>query len=91
MRTFSSCILVAVLQASSAFAQSSSGTWSDLPDRFQIDTGYFRIDATTVLRLGGPGGSNEVDFEQDLGVPGEADTLLGGRHLAAWVGATSSS
>lgn len=52
-----------------------------LPDRFQIDTGYFRMDANTVLRFGGPqGGSGDVDFEEDLGQDPTVDTLwLDGR------------
>lgn len=60
-------LLAAGLLASPAMAQSSA---SDLPDRFQIDTGYFRIDADTVLRFNG----SEVDFERDLGVDAKADT-----------------
>ena len=35
-------------------AQTSPGTWNGLPDRFQIDTGYFRMSASTVLRYDGP-------------------------------------
>jgi hypothetical protein len=58
--------------ATSAFAQSASGTWNGLPDRFQIDAGYFRLDAETVLRFEG---SDEVDFERDLAVPEGADTF----------------
>jgi hypothetical protein len=72
--------LAASLLASPALAQ-SSGTWNDLPDRFQIDTGYFRMDANTVLRFSGPqGGGNEINFEDDLGIAREVDTF--------WVDAT---
>jgi hypothetical protein len=38
-------ILAAGLLASPAVAQSSSGGCNDVPDRFQIDGGYFRISA----------------------------------------------
>ncbi len=69
-------VLVAALSAPSAFAQSSPATWNGLPDRFQIDTGYFRLTASTVLRYGGPEGSGgEVNLEQDLGVNDRVDTF----------------
>ena len=74
-------VLVAVLSAPFAFAQSSTGTWNDLPDRFQIDTGYFRLTASTVLRYNSPEGTGgEVNLEQDLGVNDRVDTF--------WVDAT---
>ena len=65
-------VLAAGLLVSPAFAQSSPGTWNGLSDRFQIDTGYFRIDANTVLRYNG---DQDIDFEQDLGVDEQADTF----------------
>jgi hypothetical protein len=66
----------AVVLATPSFAQSTSGTWSDLPDRFQIDAGYFNLESDTVLRLEGvPGGSGEVDFERDLGIDQKVDTF----------------
>jgi hypothetical protein len=68
-------ILAAGLLVSPAFAQSSPGTWNGLPDRFQIDTGYFRISANTVLRYNGEQGSGDIDFEKDLGLDENADTL----------------
>ena len=69
-------VLAAFLLASPAFAQSSSSPWSDLPDRFQIDTGYFRLSANTVLRYNGPeGGSGQVDFEDDLGLDEQVNTF----------------
>ncbi len=68
-------VAVALL-AAPAFAQTSPGTWSGLPDRFQIDTGYFRMSASTVLRYDGPrGGSGEIDFEEDLGLDPTVDTF----------------
>ena len=67
--------LMAVLSAPLASAQ-SPGTWNGLPDRFQIDTGYFRLAAETVLRFDGPrGGSGEVNLEDDLGVNNRVDTF----------------
>ena len=67
-------LLAAVLFVSPAFGQTS--TWNGLPDRFQIDTGYFRLSANTVLRYNGPdGGSGEVDFERDLDLPEEVNTF----------------
>ncbi len=76
MRTIIGSLLAAGVLVSPAFAQSSTGTWNDLPDRFQVDTGYFRLSADTVLRYNGPqGGSGEVDFEQDLGLPEEVNTF----------------
>ena len=75
MRAVIGGILAAGLLVSPAFAQSSPGTWNGLSDRFQIDTGYFRISADTVLRYNGDQGSGDIDFEQDLGVGENVDTF----------------
>jgi hypothetical protein len=76
MRTIIGGVLAAALLGPSAFAQSSPGTWNGLPDRLQIDTGYFRLNANTLLRYNGPqGGSGEIDFEQDLGLPQTVNTF----------------
>ena len=56
MKTVPGGVLAACLLASPAFAQSSSGAWNGLSDRFQIDTGYFRLTADTVLRFNGAAG-----------------------------------
>ena len=57
-------------------AAQSAQSWNGLPDRFQIDTGYFRLTADTVLRYNGPqGGSGEVDLESDLGLPDKVNTF----------------
>ena len=80
MRAVIGGVLAAGLLVSPAFAQSSSGPWNGLSDRFQIDTGYFRITANTVLRYNGAQGSGDIDFEQDLGVDEKVDTF--------WVDAT---
>jgi hypothetical protein len=74
-------VVVAGLLASPAFAQTSPSTWNGLTDRFQIDTGYFRLSADTRLRYNGPsGGSGEVDLEQDTGLAEQVNTF--------WVDAT---
>lgn len=76
MRTVFVAVLAAGLVGGSTQAQSASGTWNDLPDRFQVDAGYFHVDANTVLRYDSPqGGVGEVDFEQDLGLAEKADTF----------------
>jgi hypothetical protein len=80
MRAVIGGILAAGLLASPALAQSSSGSWNGLSDRFQIDTGYFRITADTVLRYNGGRGSGDIDFEKDLGVNPNVNTF--------WVDAT---
>jgi hypothetical protein len=59
--------LAAGLLVPPAWAQSSS-TWNGLPDRFQIDAGYFNLKADTALVYNGPqGASGEISFEKDLG------------------------
>ncbi len=92
MRSVVGAILAAFL-SSPALAQ-SSGSWSDLPDRFQIDTGYFRLSADTQLRFNG---SSDISFEKDLGVDGDVNTFwldgtwrVGRRHQLK-LGFTSSS
>lgn len=77
MRTVFGILLAAGLLAvaAPAGAQSSSGNWNGLPDRFQIDTGYFRLDANTVLRFNGAQGSGDVDFEEDLGLDQNVNTF----------------
>jgi hypothetical protein len=75
MRAVIGGVLAAGLLVSPAFAQSSPGTWNGLSDRFQIDTGYFRINANTVLRYNGGEGSGDIDFEKDLGVDENVDTF----------------
>jgi hypothetical protein len=54
-----------LLLASAAFAQTSGGT--DVPDRFRIEVGGFRIGSDTELNFG-EGGGNRVNFE-GLAVP----------------------
>jgi hypothetical protein len=59
-----------------AATASEAGTWNGLPDRFQIDAGFFRITGNTVLRLTrGTGAASEVDFENDLGLQPNANTF----------------
>jgi hypothetical protein len=67
--------------AAAPVTQAPPATWNDLPDRFQIDTGYFRLASDTLLRYNGPrGGSGEISLEDDLGVDDQVDTF--------WVDAT---
>jgi hypothetical protein len=80
MRAVLGGALASILLGAPAFAQSSTETWNGLPDRFQIDTGYFRMDANTVLRFNGGPGTGDVNFEEDLGLKPEANTF--------WVDAT---
>jgi hypothetical protein len=88
MRSVVGAAVGAVLLAAPLWAQSPTEEWNGLPDRFQIDTGYFRIDSRAVLRFqGGSGTSGQVDFENDLGVDPNANTFwvdaswrLGRRH-----------
>jgi predicted porin len=75
MRTVIGGLLAAGLLAGPAFAQSGA-TWNGLPDRFQIDAGYFSLNANTLLRLNGPAGdAGDVDFEDDLGLEDQVDTF----------------
>ena len=87
MRTAASIAFLACLSAGPALAQSSDETWNGLPDRFQIDTGYFRMSADTVLRFNGGPGVGDIDFERDLALDEKVDTFwvdgtwrLGRRH-----------
>src|SRR5512147_102682 len=82
MKNLVGSVLGAALSASLAFAQPSPApspapvTWSGLSDRFQIDTGYFRLTADSVLRFNGPqGGAGEVHLEKDLGVDDQVNTF----------------
>jgi hypothetical protein len=68
MKAIPGGVLAASLLAAPVFAQPSSGTWNGLSDRFQIDTGYFRLNLDTILRYNGPKGSGDVNLEQDLGL-----------------------
>ncbi len=55
---------------------STRQSWNGLPDRFQVDAGYFRLNATSTLRLQGTAGTaTDLGFEKDLGVPKTANTL----------------
>jgi hypothetical protein len=72
MKTVFPAALLGCLLVAPAYAQSSSGTWNGLPDRFQIDTGYFRLSADTMLRYNGSGA---VSFEKDLGVNQDVNTF----------------
>jgi len=80
MRAVIPGVLAVGLLVSPAFAQSSSGTWNGLSDRFQVDTGYFRLNADTLLRYNAAQDSGDVSFEDDLGLDKYVHTF--------WVDAT---
>lgn len=71
MKSILGGVLAASLLAPPAFAQSSSGAWNGLSDRFRIDAGYFGLTAQTVLQFKG----TKVDFEKDLDVNPNANTF----------------
>ena len=83
MRSVLAGVLMAGALAGPAGAQTpapAAAPAEALPDRFQIDTGYFRLDAQTILRFNGGPVTGDVDFEKDLGVPPQVNTF--------WVDAT---
>jgi hypothetical protein len=88
MKSAVGAALVVALMSTSGYAQSSYGSWNDLPDRFQIDAGYFRLSPTTKLKWNpGEGGGSDIDLEKDLGFDNVANTFwidgtwhLGRRH-----------
>jgi predicted porin len=71
MRIFAAALGLLVV-AVPAFAQAPPATWNGLPDRFQVDAGYFHLEADTVLRFEG---ADEIDFERDLAVPDGTNTF----------------
>jgi hypothetical protein len=76
MKLILGAVLAGGLLVPSVAAQSTTEAWNGLPDRFQIDTGYFRLTSDTVLRYQGPrGGSGEVDLESDLGLDDHVNTF----------------
>lgn len=76
MKSMMGAVVVLTALATPAVAQSSYGTWTGLPDRFQVDTGYFRLSPTTILRFNPEGGGGgEVDLEKDLGFSDSAHTF----------------
>jgi hypothetical protein len=77
-------LLAAVVVATPAYAQTQSGTWNGIPERFQIDAGYFHLNAENKLTFEG---GQRVDFEKQLGLDDTASTFwldatwrLGRRH-----------
>jgi hypothetical protein len=70
---------VAQVPADATTAQSSGAaktSWNGLPDVFQVDAGYFRLNATSTLRFQSTAGAaTDVSVEKDLGVPKTANTL----------------
>ncbi len=74
MKRLCGAALMALL-AVPACAESPAATGSDLPDRFQIDAGGFRIAADTNLTYNLGGQAGRVDFENELDVPANATTF----------------
>jgi hypothetical protein len=68
MRAVLGGVVAARLLVSRASAESSSGTWKDLSDGSQIDTGYSRLTTDTQLRHNGAPDAGDISFEDDLGV-----------------------
>jgi hypothetical protein len=82
-------VCFALLLAASASAQTTTteaeapepapeiaAAWNGLPDRFQVDAGYFRIDANTALTYDSPqSGEGVVDLEDDTGLPEKVSTF----------------
>ena len=74
-KTVLGAVLGAGLVAGPAFAQSTT-TWNGLPDRFQVDAGYFGIKSETTLRFnGGANAGDEINFEKDLGLDQSSNTF----------------
>jgi hypothetical protein len=71
MKTVLGGVLAASLLVSPAFAQSSTGNWNGLPDRFRIDAGYFGLTAESVLTFNGA----NVDFQKDIGLDKNVSTF----------------
>ena len=66
-------LVLAAAAAAPAHAQSAV---SDLPDRFQIDGGAFRLASDTQLRLSRDDvGGTEIDFEEALDLPSAANSI----------------
>jgi hypothetical protein len=69
-RVIAAGMALLALGALPAFAQSSQGGYSDVPDRYRIDVGGFRLGSSTNLRRNdGSGGGSDVAFENDLLLP----------------------
>jgi hypothetical protein len=69
-------VVLAALVAPTAQAQPASGTWNGLPDRFQLDAGFFRLSPTTTLRFDAQSGAaSDVELERDLGMDDSANTF----------------
>jgi hypothetical protein len=60
------CLATLLAGAVSTRAQSSGGSFTDVPDRFRLEVGGFRIGADTKLTLQRGGVGDTVDFETDL-------------------------
>jgi hypothetical protein len=88
MRAVIAAVLVTVGLAVPAVAQTSP-SYGEHDDGWRFDVGGFRIGADTRLRLQGPEGGEEIDFEEVLRVPvrGRAS---GSSSASGWAENTSS-
>jgi hypothetical protein len=69
-------VALATLAPAPARAQPAAGTWTGLPDRFQLDVGYFHLSPTTVLRFNPVSGpASDVELERDLDFDDTASTF----------------
>ena len=82
IRTLVGGVFLAALSAPVALAQSSPATWHGLSDRFQIDTGYFGLTASTVLRYSGPEGNGAGQPRAGPGPERPGQHILGGLDVA---------
>jgi len=73
------CIRVSIIAAfalGAAAASMAQSSTSPLPDRFQVDAGYFRLSPTTQLRFNPSSGPpSDVVLENDLGLDDTANTF----------------
>ena len=64
------CIAAGVMSLALAAAPGYAQSSGDVPDRFRVELGGFRVGSHTDLRLNsGSGGGTEVDFESELALP----------------------
>lgn len=65
-------VALAVLQLVTGVAVGRAQSSTDVPDRFRLEVGGFRVDADSKLTLNRNGVSNTVDFEDDLALDGSS-------------------
>jgi hypothetical protein len=76
MTTKTALALLVLAAAAAAPVRAQTASVTDLPDRFQIDGGAFRLASDTQLVLSRADGSgSEVDFEETLDLPSAANSI----------------